>query len=109
MGYNLALTTVTVFWFALNWSHFRHRLHVQLLLALLVLALLANVCYCAAYLVDIPLQYSRFRSCWIPRRRGLWFAGVLFAMLLASYWINDEIYPGVGAVAPHSTILIQNS
>lgn len=93
--YNLVLTAVTVFWFVLGWAHFRPGLNLQLLLVLLVLAALANVCYCAAYLVDIPLQYSSFQSAWRRRRRWLWLAGVLLAMLLASYWINDEIWPGV--------------
>jgi len=42
--YNLVLTAVTVFWFVVDWSHFRPGLDLQLLLALLVLATLANVC-----------------------------------------------------------------
>lgn len=109
IGYNMALVVVTFFWFALDWTHFRRGLNIQLLVALLVLALLANITYCTAYLVDIPLQFSRFRSRWIQRRTWLWVAGVLFAILLASYWINDEIYPGTGVVAPHAAILIQNS
>jgi hypothetical protein len=58
---------------------------------------LANVCYCAAYLVDLPLQYSSFRAAWRRRRFALWLAGMLFAALLASYWIADEIYPYVSA------------
>jgi hypothetical protein len=104
--YNLVLTAVTVVWFTLDWSHFRPGLNLQLLLALLILAGLANVCYCAAYLVDIPLQYSSFRAVWRRRRWWLWLAGVLFAALLASYWINDEIYPGVGTtnLSPHTVI-----
>lgn len=28
----------------------------------------------------------------------LWLLGTLFALLIASYWIADEIYPSVGAV-----------
>lgn len=104
--YNLVLTAVTVFWFVLGWSHFRPGLNLQMLLAFLILAGIANICYCAAYLVDVPLQYSSFRAVWRRRRWWLWLAGVLFAVLLASYWINDEIYPGVGSssVSPHALI-----
>jgi len=104
--YNLVLTAVTVFWFVLGWSHFRPGLNLQMLLAFLILAGIANICYCAAYLVDIPLQYSSFRAVWRRGRWWLWLAGVLFAALLASYWINDEIYPGVGSssVSPHALI-----
>jgi hypothetical protein len=102
--YNLVLTAVTVFWFVLGWSHFRPGVNLQLLLALLVLAAAANVCYCAAYLVDIPLQYSSFRAAWRRHRWWLWLAGVLLAMLLASYWINDEIWPGVGTTSVSAPI-----
>ena len=95
--YNLVLTAVTIVWFTLDWPHFRPGFNLQMLLALLILAGLANICYCAAYLVDIPLQHSSFRAVWRRRRWWLWLAGMLFAALLASYWVNDEIYPGGGA------------
>jgi hypothetical protein len=58
-----------------------------------VLALLANVCYSAAYLVDIPMQNSSHGGVWKRRRWGVWLMGTLFAIVLASYWIVDEIYP----------------
>jgi hypothetical protein len=61
-----------------------------------VLALLANACYCAAYFVDIPLQRSSLCLVWKRWRLALWLAGTLFALVLANYWIADEIYPSVG-------------
>ena len=60
-----------------------------------MLAALANVCYCAAYFVDLPLQYSSFRAAWLRWRFALWLAGMLLATALANYWIADEIYPYV--------------
>jgi hypothetical protein len=107
--YNLVLIAVTAVWFTLDWSHFRLGLNLQLLLALSALAALANICYCAAYLVDIPLQYSSFRTAWRRRRWWLWVAGVLLAALLASYWINDEIYPGIGTTNLSPRARITNS
>jgi hypothetical protein len=107
--YNLLLTAVTIFWFLLGWPHFRPGFNLQLLLALLVLAALANICYCAAYLVDIPLQYSSFRVMWRRRRWWLWIAGVLLAVLLASYWINDEIWPGIGTSNKSAPTLINEA
>ena len=65
------------------------------LLLLFFLALVANACYCAAYFVDIPLQRSSLSSVWKRRRWGLWLMGTLFALVLANYWIVDEIYPFV--------------
>lgn len=44
---------------------------------LVVLAALANFCYCLAYPLDLALQYSEFRSFWLECRSGLFFAGCL--------------------------------
>ena len=59
---------------------------------LLARVALANVAYCAAYLVDLPLQQSEVRDGWRGRRWWwwwLWLAGTLFAFLLAQYWITS--------------------
>ena len=92
--YNLVLTAVVIGWVALTWPHFRDALTVLSLLKLIALGLLANACYCAAYLVDIPMRRWSFLGGWWQRwRSGLWLAGTLFAVVLANYWIADEIYP----------------
>ena len=91
--YNLALTATAFAWVAFSWPHFRPAFTLASLLPLAVLALLANACYCAAYLVDIPMQLSTLGGPWKRRRWMLWLAGTLFALLLANYWIADEIYP----------------
>jgi hypothetical protein len=93
--YNFVLAAVVLAWVVLSWPHFRPALTLHSLLLLALLALLANVCYCAAYLVDIPIQHSSPSAAWIRHRWGLWFIGTLFAILLANYWIVDEIYPFV--------------
>jgi len=99
--YNALLTTVAVSWVVFTWPHFRS---VQLmgippgdsqpvLLILVILAFLANVCYCAAYVVDIPLQLTF--ATWRKYRWALLLIGILFALLVENYWIADEIYPFV--------------
>src|ERR1700680_2524134 len=93
--YNLVLAAVTVVWLVATWPHFRVALTLSSLLLFAILALLANVCYCAAYLVDLPMQLSSPSSVWRNRRWGLWLIGTLFAIVLANYWIVDEIYPFV--------------
>ncbi|MHB8754382.1 MAG: hypothetical protein ACYC92_05420 [Candidatus Acidiferrales bacterium] len=70
----------------------RRRIAWPSLVALLVLAMLANLCYCAAYVADLPVQHSSFRDLWRRWRWSLWLTGTLFAILLANYWIADEIY-----------------
>jgi hypothetical protein len=74
--YNLVLTVATSAW-------------------LIVLALIANVCYCMAYLADVFLQLSSFQLAWRRWRWALWLSGMLFALLVANYWTADEIYPYV--------------
>lgn len=97
--YNLMLTAVVLVWLTLTWPHFRPALQWQSLRLMLVLAMLANVCYCIAYLVDLLLQFSDFRETWRKHRTWVWLAGTLFGVLLACYWIADEIYPFVGPAA----------
>ena len=91
--YNLALSAVVVAWLVVTWPHFRPALTLTSLFLFLILALLANVCYCAAYLVDIPMQHSALAAIWRRRRWVLFVGGTLFAILLENYWIADEIYP----------------
>jgi hypothetical protein len=93
--YNFVLIAVVVVWLVATWPHFRVALTLPSLLFLAVFALLANVFYCAAYLVDIPFQRSSLGTAWRRRRWGLWLLGTLLAIVLANYWIVDEIYPYV--------------
>jgi hypothetical protein len=90
--YNLLLMAVVVTWIAATWPHFRPAFTWSSLFALAVLALLANLCYCTAYIVDLPLQFSSFRNLWCRWRWTLFLVGTLFAVLFANYWIADEIY-----------------
>jgi threonine/homoserine/homoserine lactone efflux protein len=92
--YNLLLVAVTLLWVAFTWPHFRPAFQLPAILALGILALLANICYCAAYLVEAAMLGATFRNIWKNRQRwALWVVGTLFAILLANYWIADEIYP----------------
>lgn len=93
--YNAALTTVAIIWLVASWPHFQPALTLSSLLKLLVLALLANACYCAAYVVELPMQEQSLRAIWAKRRWILWLVGTLFAIAFENYWIADEIYPYV--------------
>lgn len=93
--YNFVLAAVVVIWIVASWPHFRPGMTLHSLLLLSVLGLLANLCYCAAYLVEIPMQSSPLGVGWRRWRWGLWLLGMLFAILFENYWIADEIYPYV--------------
>jgi hypothetical protein len=93
--YNLALLIVVGAWIVATWPHFRPAMTWNSLLIMSVLGLFANVLYCAAYLVDIPLQSSSIGDVWRRCRWMLWALGTILAIVLANYWIGDEIYPFV--------------
>lgn len=90
--YNMLLTAVVIAWIVLTWPHFRPAFRWDSFVALLVLAVVANLCYCTAYIADLPMQYSSFRELWHRWRWTLWLGGTLFAILFTNYWIADEIY-----------------
>lgn len=93
LGYNAVLLLVAATWAVATWPHFRGAIRIIPLLQLMVLALLANVCYSAAYVVDLPLQVSSYAARWARWRWALWLLGTVFAVVLEWYWIGDEIYP----------------
>src|SRR4051812_7131814 len=91
--YNAVLCLAVLVWVVLTWPHFRPALNFVALGKMLVLALLANLCYCAGYVAELFMQplvaaMSRRRV-----RQVLWVLGMLFALILENYWIADEILP----------------
>lgn len=50
---------------------------------LVILAVIANLLYCAAYVPDLALQFTAFRDRWRKLRILLFVFGTLFASLLA--------------------------
>ena len=93
--YTLVLTVVALIWLVASWPHFRPAMTLESLGIMTVLALLANVCYCAAYLAEILIQNSGLGTSRNRLRWGVWVVGTLLAVLFENYWIADEIYPFV--------------
>src|SRR5437660_1350418 len=84
---------VVLLWLGLTWPHFRQALTLEAFGKMTVLALLANVCYCAAYLVEFFLQPVASNGGRRRLRWAVWILGMLLALLVENYWIADEIYP----------------
>ena len=90
--YNALLAGIVVVCAVVNATDTSKFFDINKLLFLFVLAVLANVAYCAAYVVDLFLQFSHFREqrrFWRPAIAavGFTFAGILtyfFAMGLSS-------------------------
>jgi hypothetical protein len=88
--YNLLLTMVFVGWVAVSWPSLKGAFSLVHFAQLAVLALIANVLYCAAYLAELFFK-NLAMSKWQHWRLGIWIVGTLFAILLESYWVNDEM------------------
>lgn len=95
LWYNVVLLAIVVLWVVFTWPHFRPAMNLVALGKMAVLALLANLCYCAGYAMEGFIQPLVQQGYWRRLRWVVWVAGMLFAILLANYWIADEIYPDV--------------
>jgi hypothetical protein len=88
--YNLVLAGVVVGHTALYWQAWRELLSVDLVLWLFMLAVMANLCYCAAYIVDLFVQFSDFRALWRWLRWGLFLIGTSFAAVLTRFFVTGQ-------------------
>lgn len=93
VAYNAILAAVVAVHMALQWSRIYPGMMAQFLGLLVVLGVLANLCYSAAYLLDIALRASASLAQLRRRRRLSWLAGTAFAVLIANYWMVDEVLP----------------
>jgi len=91
--YNLALATIVVIYFGLAYPHSKTALTVDFCLGLFLLAVIANIAYCAAYIVDIFVQASGFRELWRRYRKLLFATGTLFAVIITRF-IAMGMFPG---------------
>jgi hypothetical protein len=83
--YNLVLAAIVVTYFALNYPLSKAVISVDFCLGLFLLAVIANIAYCAAYVVDIFAQASGFRELWQRYRKLLFIIGTLVAAILTRF------------------------
>jgi len=83
--YNAALILVAAAVFYLAWPESRAAVSVDTAQTLFLLAVLANVAYCSAYVVDLFAQYSSLRPVWLRYRWVLLVVGILFAAILTNF------------------------
>ena len=84
--YNVALLVVVAAVYFTNLPGSREALGADGLQLLFLLAVLANIAYCAAYVVDVVAQLSSFRPAWLRLRWILLLVGVTFAAILANFF-----------------------
>ena len=91
--YNAWLLAVVVATWCLDSPRAPQGTMFELAQQLFLLAVLANVAYCAAYPVDVLAQLSDFRDRWLRARRGLLVVGLLFAAVPA-HFISRGLFGG---------------
>lgn len=87
--YNAALAIIVVGYFLAGYPDSKSTLRIDTFLVLFVLAVLANVAYCAAYAADMFAQASGFREAWRRFRWILFAIGLAFAGILTRFMAMD--------------------
>jgi len=80
--YNVVLGSIVIGYFVAYWPESREVVTFEAALGAFMLAVMANLCYCAAYLVDIFVQISDYRILWQRWRWVLLAIGIAFAAIL---------------------------
>ena len=83
--YNLVLTAIVVVYFIVSYPLSKRALSIDFCLGLFLLAVIANVAYCASYIVDIFAQGSGFREVWQRYRWLLFVIGTTFAGIITRF------------------------
>ena len=84
--YNGVLALVVVVHFFLTWPASLSKISFDGVLGLFVLAVLANVAYCAAYVPDLFVQFAGLQAPWRWGRSLLLLLGTLFGATMAHFF-----------------------
>ena len=91
--YNLALCAIVMVYFVAGYPASKAVLSVDFALIIFILAVIANVAYCAAYLVDIFVQISGFQEIWKRSRWILFVIGTTFAAVITRFVVMGIFHP----------------
>jgi hypothetical protein len=83
--YNAVLAIIVLVYFGIGYPTSKALLSVNFGLSLFLLAVLANVAYCAAYVVDVFAQASSYRERWWKYRWIVFVVGMLFAGIITRF------------------------
>lgn len=89
--YNAALLAVVAIDYLSLWPASKASLTGDALLGMFFLAVLANVAYCAAYPVDLFVQFSGQRQAWIQWRWVVLAVGICFAAVITHFFVRTGI------------------
>jgi hypothetical protein len=83
--YNAVLASVVAAHIVLGWPGSREKLSVDVLLGMFLLAVLANVAYCAVYAADLFVQFAGLDAAWRRGRVLLLIIGTAFAATITHF------------------------
>ena len=83
--YNAVLAAIVLIYFAISYPASKAQLSLNGALGVFLLAVLANMAYCAAYAADIFAQISGYRELWQKYRWILFLIGILFAGIITRF------------------------
>jgi hypothetical protein len=86
LAYNAVLAAIVLIYFWMGYPASKKSLSVDVILFIFLLAVLANVAYCAVNLIDVFAQSSGYREIWRKNRWVLFAIGLLFAGVLTRFW-----------------------
>ena len=84
--YNAVLAAIVLVYFGIYYPTSKSVLSVDSVLFLFLLAVMANVAYCAAYVVDVFVFASNYREQWRKYRWVIFMIGLLFAAVVTRFF-----------------------
>jgi len=91
--YNVVLAAIVIAYFAVGYPSSKTLLSIDFALGLFLLAVAANVAYCAAYLADLFVQASGFREVWLRSRWVLFAIGTAVAAIITRFMAMGVFQP----------------
>jgi hypothetical protein len=91
--YTGALASIVLIYFGMNYPASKAVVSIDSILVLFLMAVLANVAYCAAYLVDIFVRSSGYLEQWRKYRWLVFVVGLLFAAIVTRFIAASVFQP----------------
>src|SRR4051812_41614239 len=96
VAYNLVLAAILVGYFIAGLPGSKGALSFDMAQGLFILAVAANVAYCAAYPVDVFAQFSALRTTWLRVRWLVFVVGLALAAILTRFIAQGMFNVGPG-------------
>jgi len=81
--YNGVLVLIVIGYFCTSVIQGKPVFFIEYFISLLIMALIANILFCTAYIIDIFVQVSAFQTIWRKYRWILLLTGILIATVFA--------------------------